>query len=390
MQHLIRKRGLAAVSFAVLLGVAVPLTPAAAQQTRDKVLSIVTEATKAAGAKSVKWESVSGGDAAFTVSNYEMTMEDEGKTGTFTAEGVTYTGAKPSADGGFTADAISATEVEFESDEVTISADSLKIINYVGQSPDKIRAKTTTGERFDRLEATGLEITDEKDKTVPIASVTLTTSDYAAGVPRKMSMEMKGLVAPLDPADPQTKDFFDLGYSKLTLDAAFTGAWDDKTGRVTIDQLSVSGAEIGGLKLGFVIGGVTQEVVDALKKAEKDQNKQMEILQGLTVEQLSLRYEDASLAKRLISTQAKKQGIPEQAFVQQIGAIVPMMVSAIGNKDFEAKIASAASAFLKAPKSITVSAKPAKPTPVAEIMGAAMMAPQSLPTVLGADVRAND
>ncbi len=390
MTNSIRKRGLAAVSLAALLALTAPIAPASAQAMRDKVLSIVAEASKAAGATEVKWESVSGGDAAFTVTDSETTMEHDGKSTTLTAAAVTYTGAKPTADGGFTADQIAATDVEIESDDATIAIASLKIVNYVGQSPEKIRAKTTTGERFDRAEATGISITDDKDKTVPIAAITVTTSDFVAGVPRKAGLEMKGLEVPLEANDPQLKDFFELGYSKVMLDAGLTGSWDDKTGRLVIDQLSVTGAEIGGLKLNFTLGGLTPAVVEAFKKTEGDQAKQMELMQGLTVEKLSLRYDDASLVKRVLASQAKKQGIPEQALVQQLGAMVPMLVSAIGNKDFEAKIATAASAFLKAPKSLTVSANPAKPTPVAEIMGAAMMAPQSLPTVLGADVKAND
>jgi hypothetical protein len=385
-----RKSGLAAVSLAVLFAVAAPVAPASAQATRDKVLEIVSNAAKAAGATEVGWESVSGGDAVFTVTKSETTFEKDGKTSTLEAGTVTYSGAKPTADGGFSADSIDATDVSLEADDATIAIASLKIVNYVGQSPEKIRDKSTTGERFDRIEATGIEITDENDKTVPIAAVTVTTSDFVAGVPRKVGFEMKGLDVPVDAADEQMKEIADLGYAKIGLDATFTGTWDDKTGRVTVDQLAINGADMGGLKLAFTVGGLTPQVVEAFKAAEKDQAKQMELLQGLTVEKLSLRYEDASLAKRLISSQAKKQGLPEEALVQQLGAIVPMMVSAIGNKEFEAKIAAAASAFLKAPKSLTVSATPAKPLPVAELMGAAMMAPQSLPTVLGADVRAND
>ena len=46
--------------------------------------------------------------------------------------------------------------------------------------------------------------------------------------------------------------------------------------------------------------------------------------------------------------------------------------------------------YLDAPKSLTITAKPAQPLPMSQIMGAAMMAPQSLPTVLGAEVAAND
>jgi hypothetical protein len=264
------------------------------------------------------------------------------------------------------------------------------VTNYVAPSPAKIKAKTASAPRFDKIEATGIEATDEKDKTVPIASLTLTAADYVGDTPRKVGFDVKGIEVPVDAADEGMKDIAELGYTKLSIDASFTGSWDDKTGRVVVDRLSITGAEMGSLKLGFTVGGLTPEVLDAFKKAENDQGKQMELLQALTVEKLMVRCEDASLAKRALEAQAKKQGLPADALVQQLGAMVPMMVSAIGNKDFENKISAAAAAFLKAPKSLTVSATPAKPTPVAEIMGAAMMAPQSLPTVLGADVRAND
>ncbi len=384
------KGGLAAASVALLIALAAPVTPAAAQATRDKVLATIAEASKAAGAKEVKWGKVSGGDAEFTVENSETTFEQDGKASKLTAEKVVYTGAKPTADGGFSADAVTATEVEFESDDASMSIDTLKITNYVGQSPEKIRAKATSGERFDRIEATGIEITDENDKTVPVASFVITASDYVAGVPRKASLDVKGIKVPVDAADEQMKDIAELGYKELALDAAFSGAWDDKTGRLTIDQFAITGAEAGAVKLSFAIGGLTPEVLDAFKKAEKDQAKQMELLQGLTVEKMTLRYDDASLAKRVLTTQAKKQGIPAEALAQQLTAMVPMIASTIGNKDFEKKIATAAGAFLKSPKSLTLSAAPAKPLPVAELIGAAMMAPQSLPTVLGADIRAND
>ena len=384
------KGGFAAVSLATLIAVGAASAPAVAQSTRDKVLSIVSESAKAGGAKEVKWGNVGGSDAEFVVEESETVFETDGKTSTLSADKVAYSGAKPSADGGFTADKITATDLELESDDGTFEVESLVVTNYVGPSPASIRAKTPGGTRFDKIVATGIKATDDKDKTIPIASMTISTGDWVGDTPRKVGFEVKGVEVPVDAADEGMKDVAELGYAKLSLDAAFTGTWDDKTGRVVVDGLSITGAEMGSLKLGLTIGGLTPEVLDAFKKAENDQAKQMELLQALTVEKLLVRYDDASLAKRVLATQAKKQGIPADALVQQLSAMVPMLVSAIGNKDFEKKISTAAGAFLKAPKSLTISATPAKPTPVAEIMGAAMMAPQSLPTVLGADVRAND
>ncbi len=382
MTYTFRKSSLAAVSLALLFTAAGPLAPASAQATRDKVLATISEAAKTAGAKEFTWGTVSGSDAEFTVESTKGVFEKDGKTSEMTAEKIVYSSAKPTADGGFSADAITATDVEIDADDSNVTVATLKVTGYVGGK--------AAGERFDRLEATDIEVTDENDKKIPIDTITVTAADFVAGVPRRVGFDMKGLVVPVDPADAEMKDVAELGYKELAIDASFSGSWDDKTGRVVIDQMAVTGADIGGLKLTFALGGFTPEVMEGFKKAENDQAKQMELLQGVTVERLSLRYEDASLAKRMIDAQAKKQGVPADAFVQQINAIVPMMLSAIGNKDFEKKIAAAAGTFLKAPKSLTVSASPAKPLPVSEIMGAAMMAPQSLPTVLGAEVKAND
>ena len=117
---------------------------------------------------------------------------------------------------------------------------------------------------------------------------------------------------------------------------------------------------------------------------------QMELLQGLSLEKARIRWTDASLTTRLLDAKAKEQGTDRATFAKQLKLMVPMLTSAIGNKPFEQKITAAVGAYLDAPKSLTVKATPAAPLPLSQIMGAAMMAPQSLPTVLSADVTAND
>lgn len=390
MKIMSKNQGLGAVSLAVLMAVALPTTPAMAQAVRDKVLATIADAAKASGAKEVTWGAVTGDDAKFTVADSKIVVEQDGKATTITAESTTYTGAKLAADGSYSVDEIAVSGLDVEGDDSEISIATAKIAGYVGQSADKIRAKTTTGERFDKIDLGEIETTTEDDKTISIASLSLGAADYAAGIPHKTSFALKGLVVPIEEGDESTKDLAELGYTKLSIDASFNGLWDDKTGKVTVDPLAITAADVGGVKLSFVVGGLTPETIDALKKAEKDNAKQMELLQGLTVEKLTLRYEDASFAKRLLDSQAKKQGVPSDAMVQQLNAMLPMVLASIGNKDFEKKVAGAAGNFLKTPKSLTVSALPAKPISVSEIMGAAMMAPQSLPTVLGADVKSND
>lgn len=65
------------------------------------------------------------------------------------------------------------------------------------------------------------------------------------------------------------------------------------------------------------------------------------------------------------------------------------MLSMLNNPEFQAKVAGAATAFLKDPKSLSASAMPGTPVPFAQILGTAMMAPQSLPDILGVTITAN-
>ena len=390
MTRVTRPLRLPAMSLAVGLAVCGLVQPVQAQASRDKVLSLITEATKAAGAKSMTLGAVEGDDAKFTVSTMTVVTETEGKATTLVFGPTTYTGAKPTADGGYTVEEIAAQKLVATADDGKLTVDRIVVRNYVGQAPAKLKPGAVNGEKFERIEASGIVVTGEDKKVVPVASVVISASDYVGDRPRKGSFEMKGLAVPLDPKDPDMAQLTGLGYASIALDVAVTGAWDDKTGRLEIPSLSIAAADMGGLKLSLAIGGLTPEVVAQLEKSEADQAKQMELLQGLTIEKVALRYDDASFATRFIGQQAKEQGTDAKTYAKQLKMMLPMMVSMIGNKDFEKKVVTAAGAFLEAPKSLTVSATPKTPLPVSQIMGAAMMAPQTLPSVVGAEVSAND
>ena len=387
MSRLVRPSLFFAASIAV--GVALP-GGAFAQSNRDKIIAISTEALKANGAREVNMGPVEGDDARFTVGATRIVSESEGKVGTVTVAKTTWVGAVPTPEGGYKADQIVAEGFGFEADDAKMKADTITLVNYVGVAPAKVVPGKISGERVESATVTGITITTEEGKTVPIASATFSAGDYVGDTPRRASFDLKGLVVPLDPKDPDLAPARALGYEKLSIDFAFSGTWDDKTGRLDIPSITVGAVDVGTIKMAATIGGVTPAVVEAMKKAEGDQAKQMEILQGLSVEALSLRWEDGSLAGRVLTMQAKEQGVDTKTYAKQLKLLLPAILSMIGNKDFEKQVAGAAGTFLEAPKSLTVAARPKAPVPFGQIMGAAMMAPQSLPTVLGAQVSAND
>jgi len=387
MSRLPRPSRLVVASLA--LGVSLPY-PAWAGSSRDEVLSITTQSLKASGAKEVTWGAVEGDDARFSVSNFKAVTEAEGKIGTLTVAKTTWTGAAPTPEGGIAADEVAAEGLGFEGDDAKIKADRLVLTKYRGPAPSKVVPGKISGERIDLATLSGVTITTEDGKSIPIATVSFSATDYVGDTPRKSSFEMKGLVLPLDPADSDVEPVRALGYEKVTIDASFSGTWDDKTGRLDVASLTVGAADMGTLKVAATVGGVTPEVVDALKKVDGDQTKQMEILQGLTVETLSLRWDDASLTGRVLDQQAKQQGVDSKTYAKQLKLLMPAMLSMIGNKEFEKKVAGATGSFLDQPKSLTVSARPKVPVPFGQLMGAAMAMPQTLPAVLGVEVVAND
>lgn len=374
---------------ALAFGVALP-AGASAQSTRDKIIAITTQSLRASGAKEVTFGKVEGDDASFTINGTKVVSEAEGKVGTVSVGKTTWVGAVPTADGGYKADRIVAEGFGFETDEGKMTAATIELTNYLAQAPEKIVPGKISGERVEKVAVTGIVITTEDGKTVPISSATFSASDYVGDTPRKGSFGFVGLELPLDPKDDDLAPVRALGYEKIRLDVAASGNWDDKTGRLDIPELAIAAADVGTLKIAATVDGLTPAVVEEMKKAEADQAKQMELLQSLSVVRLSLRWEDASLTGRVLDMQAKQQGVDSKTYARQIKLLVPALVSMIGNKDFETKIVAATGVFLDQPKSLTVAARPKAPVPVGQIIGAAMVAPQSLPTVLGAEVSAND
>lgn len=382
-----RASTLATFSLGLSLSTALLASPALAQSARDQALAVTKATIELSGGK-VTWGRVEGDDARFTVSGTTIVKSGDNSSNV-AIQTLTFVGAKTTADGGFTADEIDLDKVEVVEKDGRFTLDRGVMKRVTAKPAEVVQKSKGFADIVESFEATGLVLVDDKNKTVPIAAVKMDTSEWVDGVPRKGSFEVRGITVPVDPKDEEMKDLVALGYGSISVDIAGSGSWDEKTGRLVLNQ-TTSGANMGGLDIGLTIGGLTPDVIAKFRLAGDDSAKQMELMQGLTLEKARLRWVDASLTTRVIAQQAKEQGADAATFTKQLKLMVPMMTSMIGNKGFEAKVNTAVGAYLDQPKSLTVSANPAQPLPVSQIMGAAMMAPQSLPTVLGADVAAND
>lgn len=360
---------------------------AQAQSARDAVIANIEAAAKAGGVATVSHGAVTGDDAKFTVADQTFVIKDGKDETTITVATTTYTNAKPTPTGGYSADRVEFGEIGVEAKDGSASIDKLVVEGLVGPSADDIKAKKPNG-KFDRLEIATLEAGTD-DKTVTLDNMVVTAASYVDGIPHKTLIDIKGLVVPLDKDDKDVKDLIALGYEELNLDVSIGSNWMDKDGKLAVEPVAISGKDIGALRLSFNLGGVTPEFVAQLKAAEGDSNKQVELLQSLQVQDVSIRFDNASIVDRLLDKQAKDQGVKKADLVKQLSTMAPMLLAQLNNKDFEKKVADAIGAFLSAPKSLTVTAKPPAAIPVAQLVGTVLVAPQTLPNVLAVDVVAN-
>ena len=351
---------------------------------RDDVIKILNTYIKAAGGKEITQEEITGDDAKFTLKNVEI---DTGKEeDSVTAEEITFVGAKPNAEGGFSADEIDVTSLEISDTKGGLSAATIKITGYSTPSVDKFVKPGAF--RFTHFEATELEMGDEK-LTVPVAKLEANASDYVDGVPHKSSFAITEAVIPVQDGNPDTKPLSELGYKELNFNAAFAVNWDDKGGHLVFDNWNISAKDAGALKIALAIGNVTPDVMKQLQALKGDSSAAMGILQGLSIESAQVRVENNSLYDRILEQEAKKQGLKKEDLAKQAATMLPLVLSSLQNPAFEKKVTDAVNAFVASPKSLTVSVAPAQPVPVAQIIGTVAAAPQTLPQVLGADINAN-
>jgi hypothetical protein len=87
---------------------------------------------------------------------------------------------------------------------------------------------------------------------------------------------------------------------------------------------------------------------------------------------------------------AKMQGMDEAAMVANAGAMMQIGLMQLKNQTFTDQVVGAVNAFLKDPKSFTVSFQPAAPVKVEQIMTLDPANPGAAVDVLGVSVTAND
>lgn len=187
-----------------------------------------------------------------------------------------------------------------------------------------------------------------------------------------------------------------LGYPTLNLDLA-----SDADLAINGDMLnygfnvSFSGRNIGALSLAGSVNDVPISVYSEMTKAQAegkpiDFDKLGPELQNVVINSASLRFEDASITKKLLPLAAAMQGMDEKTLVASIPPTIQLTLIQLQNEALTKQAVDAVTAFLADPKSLTISAKPPAALKVSDFQSMDPSKPGDAVSKLGLTVSAND
>jgi hypothetical protein len=299
---------------------------------------------------------------------------------------------------GFKAEKVMGGEFNFTDTETAVKIANWSMANVVFTKDGKIPENATVIP----LEGLNISTVDWSIKGNPVAhvdSVNWAMSPVVKDAPIDVNFKVSGFTFDFSktPDAASLADIEALGLQTIKGEMTANGTWNPVDGHVQIKEESFDFENIGRLNMTLDISGYTNEVAQQIasfsKMASKDANAAqgfafLGIMQKLTFNTVSLRFDDASITNRVLDFAAQKAGQPREAYVAQLKAMAPLMVMQLQEPDLIKSVSEAVSAYLDNPKSLEIKSVQSTPIPLDKLMSGAMSPPELIKQ-LGITVTAN-
>lgn len=166
----------------------------------------------------------------------------------------------------------------------------------------------------------------------------------------------------------------DLGYEKLVF--AMTGRANMQLPSETIEvdgDSSFLAREMGAFSSSGAVGGIQPSLLEAAQAVQEapnsiDMNAMMAMLQTITIGHIKLRYDDVSLAERLLKYFEKLQKKSRDEIVADMVAVSDFGMVALNSPDLTAQAKAALRTFFTKPGWIEIEMRPDAPVAVSKLM----------------------
>ena len=196
-----------------------------------------------------------------------------------------------------------------------------------------------------------------------------------------------------------------LGLTTITGDITQNLTWSMADGHMVMDEFLFDFADVGALNVALDASGLTPAVLDQLyamqaamadttgeMTAEQQQAQMMSgmaLMQGVTITSAAVRYDDASLAGKLLDFYAEQAGADRATYVEGLKSALPTILAGSGIPALNDVVIPPVEAFLDDPQSIELAVAPPSPTSLLVLMAAAAN-PAGLITALNLTLTANE
>ena len=393
----IQRSTLKKLAFSTFL-LTLPLNAAFAQ---DAAVADRLKAALAVQGVDISWTGVTGDNSSMVLQGVSVKPAAEKEAlpiGDVKLEGVT------EANGGFDIATISTSAFEHSKDGVTLNLTPFVIHDA------NIPAEGATGPlgsmmiyKSAELENLTVKVADKTAFSVDGVAVQITPP--ADGKAMEFSATTEKFNADLTLVDDaKSKEAINaLGYQNISGNIEIGGTWQPSDGKMDLSKYDISVENAGTLGMTFGLGGYTVDFVKSMQEMQKKMAAQPEgadnsaqgmallgLLQQLSFNGASVRFDDDSLTGKVLEYVGKQQGMSGKDIANQAKAIVPFGMAQLNNPELTAEVTAAVSKYLDDPKSLEISAEPPAAVPFALIMAGAMSNPLDLPKTLGVHVKANE
>lgn len=253
----------------------------------------------------------------------------------------------------------------------------------MGMQPD-LRATLDAAPYLGRLTVSGLEATTPMTGSIALGLFETRLEEFVEPIPTSIVMTLEGLSLPAAAlGDPQMAGMAQaIGADPVTADADIELDWDEDTQDVDL-ELDLSVGAVGEIEGEARLGGIPRVIFENPARAQ-------EALATASLGDMTLTFSDDGLTDFVLGMMSEQTGLSRQEFIQGIVQQIQMQGQMLGGDTaLVAQVSNAVSAFLAEPRSLSLSMDPPAPVPFAQVMGAAMTAPNALPGLLGFAVSAN-
>ncbi|TIL94854.1 MAG: hypothetical protein E5Y73_10010 [Mesorhizobium sp.] len=393
----IRRSTLNKLAFSTLL-LTLPLNAAFAQ---DAAVADRLKAALAAQGVDISWTGVTGDASSMVLQGVALkpAAEKEAlKIGDIKLEGVT------EANGGYEIETVSTSAFQHSENGVTLDLSAF-IIHDMTVPADGATGPLGSMMMYESAELDNMTVKIADKTAFSMDGLAIEITPPADGKAMAFSGTTEKFNADLTLVeDPKSKEVINaLGYQNITGNLAMEGTWQPADGKMELSKYDISVDNAGTFGMTFGFGGYTLDVIKSLQEMQKKMAAQPEgadnsaqgmamlgVLQQLSFNSASIRFDDDSLTNKMLDYVGKQQGMSGKDVANQAKAVVPFGMAQLNNPELTAQVSAAVGKYLDDPQSIEILAEPPAAVPFALIMAGAMSNPADLTKTLGVTVKAKE